>query len=330
MLTPKENLLRAIRHAGPEWVPNGMEAAQFFCPCYVTRPARAGLDSWGVRWDLEEGAHGGTYPAHGGQAVTDVRRWQEQVRFPDVDAMDWNHACWGWGGCGPAMQPEDLDRANNIICGVVELGLFERSYLLLGMEQALMAYVAEPEAMGELVSALADFYVRLIERFDDAFDLDMIWYGDDWGTQQNLFMPPRTWREILKPNTRRIYEAIHARGILVNQHSCGRIEEVFDDMVELGADLWNPCQPCNNLAALKRRHAGRITFCGGIDSQFILDRPNITPDEVRAEVRRRMDEMAAGGGYIAGPSHGVPYRKEIVDAMNDEIRTYGRAFYAKR
>lgn len=327
VLTSKENLLRVIRHAGPEWVPNGMEACQFFCPPYITRPSAAGLDSWGVKWDLEDGAHGGTFPAHSGGVVSDISKWRSQISFPDLDAMDWSGVRWGWGGCGAALGAEDLDRNHNLLCGVVELGLFERSYLLLGMEQALMAYAAEQEAMADLVSALADFYVKLINRFADTIDMEMIWYGDDWGTQRDLFMPPATWRDIIKPNTKRIYDCIKARRILVNQHSCGRIESVCDDIVEMGADVWNPCQPCNDLAALKRRHAGRITFCGGIDSQFVLDRPDATPGDVRTEVRRRINDLAGGGGYIAGPSHGVPYRREIVDAMNDEINLYGHTFY---
>ncbi|WP_346360302.1 uroporphyrinogen decarboxylase family protein, partial [Bosea sp. (in: a-proteobacteria)] len=131
----------------------------------------------------------------------------------------------------------------------------------------------------------------------------------------------------MKPHTRRVYDAMRARGILINQHSCGKIESVFADMVEMGADIWNPCQPCNDLARMKQEHTGRIAFCGGIDSQFVLDRPGVTTEEVRAEVRRRIDEMADGGGYVAAPSHGVPYEPEIVAAMTDEIATYGRRFY---
>ena len=73
-----------------------------------------------------------------------------------------------------------------------------------------------------------------------------------------------------------------------------------------------------------------ITFSGGIDSQFVLGRPGVTADEVRAEVRKRIDELADGGGYIADPSHFVPYSDDVVAAMNDEIDSYGRAFYRKK
>jgi len=94
-------------------------------------------------------------------------------------------------------------------------------------------------------------------------------------------------------------------------------------------DIWSPCQPCNDLASLKRQYGDRVTFCGGIDSQFVLGRLGVTGEEVRREVRRRIDEMAAGGGYIASPSHpDAAYRPEVMDAMSEEIATYGRAFYA--
>ena len=157
--------------------------------------------------------------------------------------------------------------------------------------------------------------------------MDILWYGDDWGTQSDLFLPPDVWRQIIKPHTRRIYECLKNRDIIINQHSCGKIEKVFADIVEMGANVWNPCQPCNDLAGLKKASSGQIAFCGAIDSQFVLDKPGVTTSEVRAEVRRRIDELAAGGGYIAGPSHGVPYDQELIDAMNDEIDVYGRAVY---
>lgn len=319
-MTARENLLKVIRHDRPEWVPNGMESVAMIGAPVVERPGAAGLDAWGVRWSLEAGAQGGTYPAEGGHTVTDLRDWRRQVTVPDVDAMDW---------AGIAAQASRIRRQEHLVCAFVEFGLFERSYLLLGMEAALMAYLTETERMCDLVGAIADYKIRLIERFDDAADLDMVWYGDDWGTQQNLFLPPDIWRRTIGVHTRRLYDCMKKRGILINQHSCGMIEPVFGDMVEMGADLWNPCQPCNDLGALKRRFHGRIAYCGGIDSQFVLDRPGVTPAEVRAEVRKRIDEMAADGGYVAGPSHGVPYDPELIDAMNDEIAVYGRAIYRR-
>jgi uroporphyrinogen-III decarboxylase len=318
-LTAKQNLWRVIHHDHPQWVPNGMESVVRIQPPVVERPSEAGFDAFGVHWSYEPGAEGGTFPTHGAHTITDLHRWREQITVPDVGALNWDAA---------ARCVAEIDRDEYLVSGFVEMGLFERSYLLLGMDEALMAYMTAPELMAELVGAMADYKVELIERFDDVADLDMVWYGDDWGTQDRLFMRPDVWRAILKPHTQRIYDAMKRRGILVNQHSCGQIEAVLSDMIEMGADVWNPCQPCNDLATLKRRYGGRIAFCGGIDSQFVLNRPGATPEEVRAEVRKRIDEMAAGGGYIAAPSHSVPYDPALIEAMDDEIAAYGRRYYA--
>ena len=132
------------------------------------------------------------------------------------------------------------------------------------------------------------------------------------------------------PHTKRIYDAMKRRNIIVNQHSCGRIESIFGEVVQMGADIWNPCQPCNDLVGLKREYGGKIAFCGGIDSQFVLDRPGATPLDVRQEVKRRIDDLSAGGGYIAQPSHQVPFEPELLEAMNDEIAVYGRSVYQSK
>ena len=319
-LTPKENLLRTIRHEDPEWVPNGLESVLSILSPVVERSPGPGYDAFGVHWSLDDTARGGTYPARGGHTIHDLSRWREQITVPDVDHIDW---------CGVQARVQEIDRDECLVAGFVETGLFERSCLLLGMKEALMAYVTEPESMEELLAAIADYKVRLIDRFDEVADLDMMWYGDDWGTQEGLFMRPDVWRRVVKPHTRRIYDCMKERGILIDQHSCGKIEAVFGDIVDMGADIFDPCQPCNDLAALKRQYAGQICFYGGIDSQFVLDRPGATPEEVRAEVRRRIDEMAYGGGYIAGPSQSLPYDEGLLDAMNDEIDRHGRLYYGR-
>jgi len=317
-LTPKENLLRVIHHNGPEWVPNGMESLIMVRSPVVERPSAAGYDAFCVHWSFDEQAEGGTYPTHGGHTITDLSQWREQITLPDLDALDW---------AAVAAEAAAIDREEHLVSGFVEMGLFERSYLLLGMDEALMAYITAPARMDALIAAVADYKIGVIERLDDAAHLDILWYGDDWGTQTGLFMRPDVWRAILKPHTQRIYDCIKRRGILVNQHSCGKIESVFGDMAEMGAAIFNPCQPCNDLAALKRAYGGRICFHGGIDSQFVLNRPGATPAEVRAEVRRRIDDLAGGGGYVAAPSHSVPYNPALIEAMNDEIATYGRRCY---
>jgi uroporphyrinogen-III decarboxylase len=271
-------------------------------------------------WALEEGAHGGTYPASGGHVIRDIRHWREQVRFPDVENMDWEPV---------RRRAAGIDREQFLVQGFIHFGLFERSYLLLGMEEALILYLEEPELMAELLQEIADYKIRLIRKFNEVVPLDIVYYGDDWGTQSNLFLPVETWRAVIRPPTWRIYKSIKALGAMINQHSCGKIESIAGDLVGMGLDIWNPCQPCNDLAGMKKKFGSQLCFDGGIDSQFVLDRAGVTAQEVRTEVRKRIDELAEGGGYIAGPSHAVPYDKAILEAMTQEIRTYGEMYYGR-
>ena len=97
--------------------------------------------------------------------------------------------------------------------GFVQMGLFERSYLLLGMEEALMAFLTDPDDMYDMLGTVADYKIELIRKFDDVIDMDMLWFGDDWGTQQAMFIPPDAWRRVIKPPLNRLYDCIKERKI---------------------------------------------------------------------------------------------------------------------
>ena len=328
-MTPKENLLRAIRHDNPQWVPNGIESMRitlFLDPPVVERPMAEGTDDWGVKYLMCLSSEDGTYPAQDGHVITDICEWREKIRIPDVDAMDWDNIAEGWDR--KKIDLSAIDRESRIVTGLVRIGIFERIYTLLGMENAMVSFLSEPEEMLALAEAIADYKIRLIRKLNAVETLDIIWYSDDWGTQENLFIPPEVWRKIIKPHTKRIYDCAKELGIMINQHSCGKIESIFADFVEIGPDIWNPCQACNNLAELKKKFGDRICFLGAIDSQM-MGTPGVTPEEVRAEVRKRIDQLAAGGGYIAAPSQMTVYDKEIMAAVMHEINTYGREVYRK-
>lgn len=320
MMNPRENMLRAIKNDRPEYVPNALEhLIEVKCPT-CERPIKAGFDIWGVEWAYDPHAEGGTYVAHGSKIIHNIDNWRAELKIPDLDKdVDWSYITQNWGEF--PLDVASIDYENNVVMGLVEMGVFERLYLLFGMEEALMNFITHPEEMAKIAEVIADYKIRVIQRFAKEIKLDMIWYGDDWGTQNNLFMPPETWRQCIKPATKRIYDAIHDLGLIVNQHSCGHIAKIFDDMVDMGADVWNMCQPCNDLGKLKQQLGDRkFCFSGGLDSQFVLNKPGATPDDVRAEVRLRMKQLkGTNGGYIAGPSHEVPYAKEMLDAMFDEL-----------
>jgi len=140
-----------------------------------------GYDSWGVYWDMQEHVHGGTFPAHGGHTITDITKWRQQLKIPDIDAMDWNKFTWGWSAVPADL--DEIDREQNLVFGIVECGLFERTWMTMGMENALVAYSTDPDLMIEMIEAIVDFKIAVIHRFHEVANLDAVWITDDWGTQ---------------------------------------------------------------------------------------------------------------------------------------------------
>ncbi len=317
-MTKKENYLRALLIQNPEWVPREFDddVIKRIWNCIEERPERAGKDVWGVEWDYDPNAEGGAYPATRNYVITDIEDWREQIVIPDLEKADW---------AGAKAKVDSIDREKYIVEGYTEMGIFERSYLLMGMENALMAYYTNPEEMYDLAGAIADYKIEFLHRFIETIRPDSMMYGDDWGTQSNLFISPEKWRAIIKPHTQRIYDCIRSHGVIVKQHSCGKIESIFGDLAEMGLQGYNPCQPCNDLAKLKKMYGDKICFCGGIDSQFVLAAPNKSPQDVSDEVYKRMNELKGiHGGYLCGPSHDVPYDKAKLDAMMTAIQEYGK------
>lgn len=181
--------------------------------------------------------------------------------------------------------------------------LFERAWTLRGMEDLLMDMIVNPEFVRDLLRWLADYNIAVVTEAMTRFEVDAIYFGDDWGQQHGLIMGPELWREFLFPELKRMYGAVKARGKRVYIHSCGDVDELFDSLIEIGLDCFNPFQPeVMDIYQLMRQYRGRLTFHGGMSTQRTL--PYGTPAEVRAETARLL-EAGRGGNYIFAPAHAV-------------------------
>jgi hypothetical protein len=114
-MTAKENLLRVIRRENPRWVPNGLENTITVFPPVVERPAAAGRDAWGVRYDMDDKMGTGTFPAHGGQVIRSIETWREDVHVPDVEAMDFSKL---YGG-GRLLGKDEIDRDKYLVMEMI-------------------------------------------------------------------------------------------------------------------------------------------------------------------------------------------------------------------
>jgi uroporphyrinogen decarboxylase len=212
-------------------------------------------------------------------------------------------------------------RGEKLAVASIAFTLFERAWTLAGMETVLMAMAGDDGFANELFDRILAWDAE-VTRAALRYPVDAMRFGDDWGQQQGLIMGPALWRKFIKPRVARLYGMVKAAGKKVFIHSCGKVQEILPDLIEIGVDAFNPFQPeVMDVEAMKRTYGDRLTFFGGISTQRTL--PYGSPDQVRAEVRRLCAAIGRDGGYIAAPAHDVPAdaRPENVAAMIDELRT---------
>jgi uroporphyrinogen decarboxylase len=142
-------------------------------------------------------------------------------------------------------------------------------------------------------------------------------------------LSPESYRRLIKPHQARLLAAIkEGMAGKIFFHSCGNIYAFLGDLAEIGVDLINPVQVSagrmGDTARLKREFGDRLSFCGGIDTRWVM--PHGTADDVRREVRQRIRDLAPGGGYIAAAVHCIQpdVPPENIVAMCDEVRSAGR------
>ena len=174
------------------------------------------------------------------------------------------------------------------------------------MEGFLADLLSEPEITERLLSRMADFFFQRTVMILQAAQgcLDGIGLYNDLGTQDGMMISPALYRQFVKPKQKRLIEMAKSYGVRVFYHSCGAIEAVYDDLIEIGVDIIDPLQMGAMRVTpehLQAAYADRVTLHGGLDVQKML--PWATPSEVAAEVNHLLGTLGAKGGYILAGSH---------------------------
>jgi uroporphyrinogen decarboxylase len=184
----------------------------------------------------------------------------------------------------------------------IGFSLYERAWTLRGMESLMIDFHDHPDFVHALLGRIADYNIAQV-REALKYEIDAVYFGDDWGQQHSLQMGPKLWRQFIYPALRRMYAEVRAAGKFVMIHSCGDVDELFDDLVAIGLNCFNPFQPeVMDVFSLLPRYRGRLAFHGGLSTQKTL--PFGTVEDVQAEVRRLL-ELGREGGYIFAPAHDV-------------------------
>lgn len=276
---------------------------------------------WGVNWTNLGPDLGldGSMVTPGTEIFDDIENWKEYIHFPEVEKLPLQQIFDGM------MAEASVDRNEQVVSCLILSGQFERLNEMMGMENALCAFYESPEAMHEYMDAMCEYKLKCIDLAYQYMKPDVIHMHDDWGTSQNMFFSPEIWREFIKPNEARYSKRIHELGMLYEHHSCGYITQIIPDLVEIGMDIINPLNVCNDMEMIKRNYGDKITLKGGINNQ-LLDEGECDEEQIRTEVRRAMNAYVAGGRYV--PAF-IFTRRDVCDIFNDEVTKYGSTVYKK-
>jgi len=241
----------------------------------------------------------------------------QQHRWPDADWFDFSEF-----GAGLADWQDFAVMASGA-------SVFQHATFLRKTDHLLVDMATQPEMAHWLMDRFTDFYLGFFDRMLTAAKgrIDILRTADDLGTQRGLFFSPEMFRTFIKPRLKKLVDMTHSHGVKFLFHSCGAILPLIEDLIEIGVDVLDPLQAAADgmhPQALKDAYGDRICLHGGICTQYLL--PRGTSDEVRSEVRRRVEILGNGGGYILAPCHvlqtDVP--TENVLAVSDAVVEFGR------
>lgn len=287
-------------------------------------------DHWGVprvRVEVGSGQQTSTYrevlnfPLRHATSLDEVRGYP---KWPSPDWFDYDCV---------ARQVAEARRTGKVVvfmgdrtnrCAQLKPAMYVR-----GIDQILLDVALAPDIAEYIFRRIADFYLEYARRTFEAADggIDIFMTGDDFGTQKGLFMSPDMWRRFLRPGFKAFVDLGHRYGLKVAHHSCGSIKPIIPDLIECGLDILNPLQPDvydMDHAELKERFGDRLSFHGSISIQRTL--PFGTPDDVRNEVRQRVETLAPGGGFIFSTAHNIQADTPIENilALFEAYRTLSR------
>lgn len=239
----------------------------------------------------------------------------EALPFPDVDAPE------------PYLHlPERVSEVHArglASIGQMDCTMFEMTWYLRGMDRVFLDLVDGTGAADWLLDWFTHRAEVAVRHYVRA-GVDIVWLGDDVGTQRGMMMAVPFWREHLKPRLQRVVEAARgaqAREVWIAYHSDGDVRPILDDLVEVGIDILNPVQPeCMPVGEVVRSYRGRLAFWGMIGTQTTM--PFGTPDDVHAAVGRVREYARAGCRVVVSPTHAiepdVPWRN--LEALIEDVK----------
>lgn len=183
------------------------------------------------------------------------------------------------------------------------------SQYMRGFEEWFMDISLNPSIIEAILDRILDFWLKVAEiSFPIVRDyVDVVTLVDDVSTKDGLMISPEMYHKYIKPRQRKLFDIIKAKlNAKILYHCCGAVFDLCPDFIDLGVDALNPVQVSAkgmDTARLKQEYGQHLSFWGGIDTTTVLSRGNT--ENVRREVSQRIDDLAAGGGYVIAAVHNI-------------------------
>jgi uroporphyrinogen decarboxylase len=311
-VVPEEALLQRygvdFRWIAPNWVD------------VVEVDAETYRDMWGIEWRYLQDAYHNVVAPLATATTTDLDRYP----WPDP----YNAAMF----TGLAERARHLYENTGyvIAADAIKGGLLTTALQIRGYEQFFMDTVLDEAFVNALLDKLLWLYKEMWTSYLKVVGpyVQLVYFTDDIGAQKQMLISPDMFRNLLKPRLKALID--HIKGLAdvkFMYHTDGTVNPVIDDIIDMGVDILNPIQTSAlgmDTAALKEMYRGRLCFHGAIDVQQML--PSSTPDEVQADVIKRVQDLGRGGGYILAPCHnlGSDIPPENIETMFAAVQEHGQ------
>ncbi len=253
------------------------------------------FDAWGTT--AKNWKHASSTPHWLGRTIVDRDTW-EQAKARMVigrDRVNWDHlkahyATW---------REKDY-----WIHGGLWFGFDVTHARVIGTERLLIWMADDPELVRDIFQTELDCSLRVLDMiWDEGYTFDSIFWCDDMGYRNGLFFSLDMYRQVLKPVQAQAIAWAHEKGIMAHLHSCGNINELVPELLEIGLDALNPLEVKAGMdpARLKRDFGDRLVLHGGLNAMLWDD-----IDRIEAEIRRLMPVLKQEGGYIFQEDHSIP------------------------
>lgn len=322
-ITEKENLELVFAGKEPAWIPYHEDAFSFMLNVTLKREYNPStgyyVDPFGVSFiNTPDGGIPANTHSHVFE-LEDITRWRDIIPKIDLDQIDWE------------------TEAKRLRATMVKDGqmidyyagfVWDELHYMMGFENALLSLALEPEETGKALNAIADFWIDVMRHQCKYLKPEMITFMEHIATNKGLLMSPDTYRKILKPIHKKMFDAVHELGAIPTMHVDGDISAIIEDIVEVGVKAIEPLQIYNDINLYKEKYG--LVAIGGWDSFGRGNQADSTEEEVRDSVRLAMDTYGPGGRYIFWESGITPRFQEQGEYLADEARKYGSSFYQKR